>query len=145
MTEIPISPQIWKLAEAILTEKQKTVLELREKRGYSWNQLAITFNCTRANVREHHAAATRNMLNAIDAAGGDIDLALEQAMPDSSPGDVIAAYDDGTIILDDGITTWNPERAEAFVTAGGKYQPRPASEETPEEKDELDRLWKESA
>ncbi len=102
MTEIPISPQIWKLAEAILTEKQKTVLELREKRGYSWNQLAITFNCTRANVREHHAAATRNMLNAIEAAGGDIEEALERA------------------------------------------EPRRTSE-TPEEKTQFDRLWKESA
>lgn len=31
--------------------------------------------------------------------------------PDESPGDVIAAMSDGTITLDDGITTWNPLRA----------------------------------
>ncbi len=43
-------------------------------------------------------------------------------IPDWSPGDVIAAYEDGTIVLDDGITTWNPARAQAFVTAGGRYQ-----------------------
>ena len=34
--------------------------------------------------------------------------------PDESPGDVIAAESDGTIILDDGITTWNPLRAARF-------------------------------
>lgn len=36
-------------------------------------------------------------------------------IPDWSEGDVIAAYDDGTIVLDDGITTWNPERAREFL------------------------------
>lgn len=36
---------------------------------------------------------------------------------DTSPGDVIAAEPDGTIMLDDGITTWNPERATRFLTA----------------------------
>ncbi|HYH54814.1 MAG TPA: hypothetical protein VD761_11860 [Solirubrobacterales bacterium] len=36
--------------------------------------------------------------------------------PDISPGDVIAAEPDGTITLDDGITTWNPARACAFLT-----------------------------
>jgi hypothetical protein len=35
--------------------------------------------------------------------------------PDISPGDVIAAEPDGTITLDDGITTWNPARATAFL------------------------------
>jgi hypothetical protein len=35
--------------------------------------------------------------------------------PDDSPGDVIAASFDGTIFLDDGITTWNPLRALAFL------------------------------
>jgi hypothetical protein len=39
--------------------------------------------------------------------------------PDNSPGDVIAAYADGTIVLDDSVTTWNPLRALAFVAAGG--------------------------
>lgn len=41
---------------------------------------------------------------------------------DWSVGDVIAAYEDRTIILDDGITTWNPIRAAWFVEAGGKLQ-----------------------
>jgi hypothetical protein len=36
-------------------------------------------------------------------------------IPDYSPGDVIAAYEDGTIVLDDGLTTWNPERAKKFL------------------------------
>ena len=31
--------------------------------------------------------------------------------PDDSPGDVIHAEYDGTIILDDAVTTWNPLRA----------------------------------
>jgi len=35
--------------------------------------------------------------------------------PDDSPGDVIAAYPDGTIVLDDDITTWNPLRACAWL------------------------------
>jgi predicted DNA-binding protein YlxM (UPF0122 family) len=84
MTDIPISPTIWKLAAAILTEKQLTVLELREKRGFSWNQLAITFNSTRANVREHHRAATKNLLDAIESAGG-IDEALAANLADDDP------------------------------------------------------------
>jgi hypothetical protein len=37
--------------------------------------------------------------------------------PDWSPGDVIAVYEDGTIVLDDGLTTWNPERAQEFLAA----------------------------
>lgn len=41
---------------------------------------------------------------------------------DMSPGDVIAAYPDGTIVLDDGITTYNPERARQFLEAGGQLQ-----------------------
>lgn len=34
---------------------------------------------------------------------------------DLSPGDVIAADLDGTIVLDDGVTTWNPARAREFL------------------------------
>jgi hypothetical protein len=37
--------------------------------------------------------------------------------PDVSPGDVISAEPDGTIVLDDGITTWNPARACEFLLA----------------------------
>jgi hypothetical protein len=42
--------------------------------------------------------------------------------PDDSPGDVIAAYPDGTIIMDDGVTTWNPLRALDFVNRGGNLE-----------------------
>ena len=42
--------------------------------------------------------------------------------PDLSPGDVIAAWKDGSIALDDGITTWNPLRALDFLAAGGTLQ-----------------------
>jgi hypothetical protein len=108
VTEIPISPEIWKLAQAILTERQYAVLELREKRGFSWHQLAVTFNSTRSTVREHHRAATKNMLDAIENAGGDIDLALERANPT--------------------VTVGMETNRVAFV------QPRP----TPEEKHETD-------
>lgn len=36
---------------------------------------------------------------------------------DISPGDVIAAYPDGTVVLDDGITTFNPASAYQFFMA----------------------------
>ena len=38
-------------------------------------------------------------------------------IPDWSPGDVIHADVDGTIVLDDGITTWNPTRASKYFAA----------------------------
>jgi DNA-binding NarL/FixJ family response regulator len=63
MNEIPISPDIWKLAGEILTERQLTVLTLRERHGYSWHQICITLNSSKSTVREHHAAATRNIYN----------------------------------------------------------------------------------
>jgi DNA uptake protein ComE-like DNA-binding protein len=78
MTEIPISPDVWKLAKTILTQKQLVVLELREKHGYSWHQISVTLNCVRATAKEHHRAATKNLLDAIEAAGG-IDQALSKA------------------------------------------------------------------
>jgi hypothetical protein len=40
--------------------------------------------------------------------------------PDDSPGDVIDANWDGTIVLDDGIVTWNPLRALAFLSGRGE-------------------------
>jgi hypothetical protein len=42
-------------------------------------------------------------------------LLAPPAVPDWSPGDVIAAYPDGRIVLDDGVTTYNPERAADFL------------------------------
>jgi hypothetical protein len=41
---------------------------------------------------------------------------------DLCPGDVIAAYVDGTVVLDDGISIWNPLRALAFLHKGGTLQ-----------------------
>ena len=49
--------------------------------------------------------------------------------PDDSPGDVIAAEPDGTIVLDDAITTWNPLRALAFLAAASP-SPADTREET---------------
>lgn len=40
---------------------------------------------------------------------------------DWSIGDVIAAYVGGTIVLDDGITTWNDIRAREFFDKYGYY------------------------
>jgi hypothetical protein len=69
-----------------------------------------------ANVRDAGKAALASL---------DADLADRQRWlawsdgqyPDESPGDVISAEPDGTIVLDDGITTWNPRRAAAFFAA----------------------------
>ena len=44
-------------------------------------------------------------------------MLIDEQVMDDSPGDVIAAYPDGTIVLDDGITTWAPQRALAFLQA----------------------------
>ena len=58
--------------------------------------------------------------------GSDID--------DWSIGDVIAAYPDGTIVLDDGITTYNMQRAQEFAAAHGwSRDPNAAPETTPGE------------
>lgn len=38
---------------------------------------------------------------------------------DWSVGDVIYAYDDGTIVLDDGITTYNRVKADIWIQADG--------------------------
>ena len=44
-------------------------------------------------------------------------MLIDEQVMDDSPGDVIAAYPDGTIVLDDGITTWAPQRALTFLQA----------------------------
>lgn len=72
-------------------------------------------------AREDHRKTVREMLEA--AAPAIVAKAVEAERerlahggePDISPGDVIAAEPDGTITLDDGITTWNPARANAFL------------------------------
>lgn len=49
-------------------------------------------------------------------------LGEQQQQDDMSPGDVIAAYPDGTIVLDDGITTYNMQRAQEFAAQHGWSQ-----------------------
>jgi hypothetical protein len=66
MTEIPISPEIWKLASEILTVPQLTVLELRERHGFSWHQIAVYTNRTKTTVRGHYDAATKNIFDELD-------------------------------------------------------------------------------
>ena len=108
MNEIPISPNIWNLAAAILTERQLLVLQLRERHGFSQNQCAINLNCTRSNVRELHASAKRNLLNAIEEAGS-IEMALARALgPPTDP----------------------PPKPEDSLRAVLSAQPRPTSEST---------------
>jgi transcriptional regulator len=70
MSSIPISPDIWQLAAQVCTERQLLILTLREKHGYSWNQIAITTNLTRATVRGHHQAATKNVYDALEERNG---------------------------------------------------------------------------
>jgi transcriptional regulator len=65
-TIVPISPEIWKLANQVLTPKQLTVFELREKHGLSWHQIAIYTNRTRANARNHYEAAVKNIYDALE-------------------------------------------------------------------------------
>ncbi len=65
--------------------------------------------------------ATKDFYSA-DRAEADAQREPEQVR-DWTIGDVIAAYPDGTIVLDDGITTWNDVRAKEFL-AKGKREPR---------------------
>lgn len=39
--------------------------------------------------------------------------------PDESEGEIIAVYADGTLLFNDGITSWNPLRALEFIANGG--------------------------
>jgi transcriptional regulator len=65
-TSVPISPEIWKLANDVLTDKQLTVFELREKHGLSWHQIAIYTNRTKANARNHYEAATKKIYDELE-------------------------------------------------------------------------------
>jgi hypothetical protein len=60
-----------------------------------------------------------------------------ELIPDSSPGDVIFAYTDGTIILDDGITTYNPHKAYDFFVANGDEQKAQEVAEFAQTRDDL--------
>ena len=71
MTTIPISPDIWDTAQRVCTERQLVVLELRERHGYSWNMIAIYLNITNRGARDHYAAATRNVYNALERTNGN--------------------------------------------------------------------------
>lgn len=48
--------------------------------------------------------------------------------PEDTIGDVIAAWKDGTVMLDDSLEIWNPLRALEFVAKGGELQADAARE-----------------
>jgi hypothetical protein len=64
-------------------------------------------------LRESQAESAKSNLDAIRDMPPKFEPKPE--LNDCSPGDVIAAYSDGTIVLDDGITTHDSVRAEAFL------------------------------
>jgi hypothetical protein len=73
----------------------------------------------------HSSARAREGLAALDALLVKLAAAEQEnakwlawsggSYPDDSPGDVIHATSDGMIVLDDGITTWNPIRALDWI------------------------------
>lgn len=52
-----------------------------------------------------------------DAGVRDNDTRALRGADDTSPGDVIAAFGNGTVVLDDGVTTISFERACAWLAA----------------------------
>jgi len=50
-----------------------------------------------------------------DHCGERFDKPQDKPQNDLSPGDVIYAYEDGTIVLDDGITTYNRVKADQWL------------------------------
>ena len=74
----------------------------------------------RRSTRWGESGLVRAAVRRAEAAERELRLWLawsNDQRPDHSPGDVIAAELDGTIILDDGITTWNPLRSGEFFNA----------------------------
>jgi hypothetical protein len=61
-------------------------------------------------------AVVRDQMALIERLQAKVERLSGGKIPDTSPGYVIASYPDGTIVLDDGITTWNPERACKYLT-----------------------------
>ena len=95
----------WK-ERALVAEARVVVLELALKLACgNWKRPRNALS-KKADEFEARAEAAKKWLEWADG-----------RYPDDSPGDVIAAEPDGTIILDDSITTWNPIRALAFVAA----------------------------
>lgn len=87
--------------------------EQAEKRGAEIAAKAVEAEwekCAEDHVSK--VEATKRLNEAIEAERARLAHGGE---PDISPGGVIAAEPDGTITLDDGITTWNPARATAFL------------------------------
>ena len=54
---------IWEVAreEGVLTGRQLSVLELRELRGMSWNQIVYYLNLDHSTVRGHYQRAVRRL------------------------------------------------------------------------------------
>ena len=71
VTEIPISPDIWDTARRVCTDKQLVVLELRDRYGFSWNQIAIHENVTRSAVKERYYGGARNVAKARNGMNGN--------------------------------------------------------------------------
>ena len=69
--------------------------------------------------RSAHNDGVRKCLDAVEAlpaVAADSSQGGEQRkVRDWTVGDIIAAYPDGTIVLDDGLTTWNDVRAKEFL------------------------------
>src|SRR4051794_21490463 len=100
-TEVPVEA-----VEALAKRLFDSISESRK----SWHMQG-------AKVRAHYRDATQKHLAAVapilrkQGADQERQRLAHGGEPDISPGDVIAAKPDGTITLDDGITTWNPSRA----------------------------------
>lgn len=96
-----------------------------ERAMFAADSAVIALQGTRATdadkVEAAVNAAAPHILQARDAEVEKLRAQVERLKhggePDISPGDVIAAEPDGTIVLDDGITTWNPSRATGFLIA----------------------------
>lgn len=62
------APDVWAVARepGVLTEKQLRILEMRERRGMSWNEISLTLDISRSGVRQHHRAATRRLARRLE-------------------------------------------------------------------------------
>jgi DNA-directed RNA polymerase specialized sigma24 family protein len=59
---------IWQVAGDVLTDKQLRILELRERHGFSWRQIAYMVNVDVSTVRGHYNAAIRKIHNHLEHA-----------------------------------------------------------------------------
>ena len=61
--------QVWELAqtEGVLTERQRTILELRELHGMTWNQISYMMDLDQSTVRGHYRRAQRRLALILEA------------------------------------------------------------------------------